>query len=611
MHNPRGSNDRLNGGNTNRQNAQRMFNSQNNAKGGYAINVGSEMMKYYEGSWLTVEWTNQHACGNENTDCTIILQYMCGPDDAPAESLIRDGASTDQITEDNYKETDGGKRYKYGLNEPLDWFQKCEARERNKGLFIADRNLNGDNAQYTRQNNGGTRYAFECQEEKDYYPYWHPTPWKDIAVFTDDKDRCSWYQEQSQNGMDKGHCEPTSSSADLKTKKAAWELNNNKACTDAGHRWLEDGEWDMPAPDCLKAPWSRDNHLGNGITDVMSGHMNHYNWTLPTSRYEDCIDQDNCVCVLRLRYNISTSDYQMFGDEGGEGSFVDHTFNGKGEKAVILQDPTLKVGGMHLSHALNTNQIARTFQDRSHAFKIRKRPAGVSDTARILNLNVRGKRGNIVQTYPAVEYDFVPARLVAREGDYIHVQWRGFDNNPNNGNNNAEGTQGTDRHNICQLKDAAANHCMCDSEACYADSDVDKLFESAYHRQLFAYAGQDLESDCDSYEVLKARHNNNQNNINEDKRNCMKMNAAKDYFDGGLIKLNTTGEFHYMSSRNNNFSNRSHKASITVLPLLSAWAIAMIAIGSVLAIAALVSAAMVVQARKNPSVSYASMFDKI
>jgi len=48
-----------------------------------------------------------------------------------------------------------------------------------------------------------------------------------------------------------------------------------------------------------------------------------------------------------------------------------------------------------------------------------------------------------------------------------------------------------------------------------------------------------------------------------------------------------------------------------VLPLLSAWAIAMIAIGSVLAIAALVSAAMVVQARKNPSVSYASMFDKI
>jgi hypothetical protein len=198
--------------------------------------------------------------------------------------------------------------------------------------------------------------------------------------------------------MDKGHCEPQSSSADLMQKKAAWAFNNAKACTDSGNRWLEDGEWDLSAPDCLKSPWSRDNHLGNGITDVMSGHMNHYNWTLPTGGQEDCIGKDDCRCVLRLRYNISTTDYQMFGEDGGEGAFVDHKFNGKGEKAVIRQglprkslyiciavrhhakrlifeiDPTLKVGGMHLSHALNTNQISRTFQDRSHSFSIRKRP---------------------------------------------------------------------------------------------------------------------------------------------------------------------------------------------------------------------------------------------
>ena len=64
----------------------RLFDSQNNDRGGY--NVGSMgSLYYYEGSILSIEWTNQHSCGDQNNHCEQILQYMCG-------DQVRDGATT-------------------------------------------------------------------------------------------------------------------------------------------------------------------------------------------------------------------------------------------------------------------------------------------------------------------------------------------------------------------------------------------------------------------------------------------------------------------------------------------------------------------------------------
>ena len=55
------------------------------------------------------------------------------------------------------------------------------------GLFTADQQLKGNTPIYTRQNAAGTRRGLEVPEERDYYPYWGPTPWKDIAIMVSDK----------------------------------------------------------------------------------------------------------------------------------------------------------------------------------------------------------------------------------------------------------------------------------------------------------------------------------------------------------------------------------------------------------------------------------------
>jgi hypothetical protein len=570
MHNPRGSNDRLNE-NGNRDEERRLFDSQNNGKGGYCW---GDSLTYYEGSELTVEWTSQHGCGSSNNDCQLILQYMCGMI-SDTDTLIRDGSTTTKIPNDmTFNEQTAGV-YTYGMHESYAYYQRCSGRSRNMGLFLADQDLSCRDAECTRQSPNADRHGFECAEERDYYPYWAPTPWIDIAVLTNDVTLCPLFTSESQNVASKFECVDSSDSSMSggQSNDLPYAPLSETQCTGNGGTWMETKSWGLSAPDCIEAPFSRDNHLGNG----KEGHTNHYNWTLPSGGDLDCLDGDNCVCVLRLRYNISTfdvdnwasTDANMMPAEASKTDFIDYNWNGNA--SPLQEDPLVDIGGFNVTLALDTTQYGRVFQDRSYTFYLKSRPSEVV-TGRLFNLNVRGKRGNIVQAYPAVEYDFVPTFLEVPQGSWIHFHWTGCDTNP--AGNDGEGTDQTDRSNIVQMRDGHLNYPTTQDEW---DALSNQMPFSAEERLTFAAAGQTI-ADCPTYEELLAQNNNNANTVDQATNNCFKLNAAPRHFDGGVYHFQSLGStYDYMCTRNNNFSNRSQKGGIKVVTALKPYAIGLIA----------------------------------
>lgn len=328
---------------------------------------------------------------------------MCLNTDAPADTLLRDGTTTDTITDDQngFRANDTNGNFLYGMHEPYEYYQMCKGRDRNLGLFIADResqgglNENRRSAIYTRQNNNGNRHGFECTEERDYYPYWGPSPWHDIAVLTQNTDWCDFYKTESQNVKDRGYCtkSATDDSDDQEDNSIYARYIDQTTCNAKatnGYEWVTVSAWGETAPDCVQAPFTRENHLGNGF----NGFENSYNWTLPTSirtywngSTYDCLAEDNCNCALRIRYNISTSDGSSDSETDYEeyhnpvSGFIDYTKNGR--NSPITEDPYVTQDGNMYRLAIDTTQFGRTFQDRTHMFHISPRPEGVLATARI------------------------------------------------------------------------------------------------------------------------------------------------------------------------------------------------------------------------------------
>jgi hypothetical protein len=465
------------------------------------------------------------------------------------------------------------------------------------GLYIADREDEGGlnqgrrSAIYTRQNNNGNRHGYECPEERDYYPYWHPAPWKDVVILTHNPDWCDFYTSESQNVKGKNYCLDTTN-PDVQAAP-----NNENECNSEGYTWMEQPAWGIAAPECIQAPWSRENHLGNGQQNP--GFNNNYNWTIPDG--ENCTNTEaGCACVLRIRYNISTTEYGFEQMSNPATGFIDYNYNG--DMAVVKEDTIINEGvdGEEVALAQDTTQFGRTFEDRSHTFRIAKRPDGIPPLARIFNLNVRGKRGNIVQAYPSTEYDFIPQHLYARVGDYIHFQWTGCDTNP--AGNAGEGTDGTDRSNCVQIPDPWTSYPITDQWI--IDNPRKVLFESAELRRRMTYLDQ---TNCLSRSEIQAQGGN----ADQDVRNCGKLNGADRYFDGGVIRMNKTGTFHYMSTRNHNFTNRDQKGTITVEALLPNWALGIVVAGACLFAGAAGVAVMMFYAKNNPHSQVANIFSKM
>jgi len=258
-----------------------------------------------------------------------------------------------------------------------------------------------------------------------------------------------------------------------------------------------------------------------------------------------------------------------------------------------------------LAIAFNSDQVARCFEDRSYVLQFASYPG--RNGATIWNLNNRGRRGNIVQCYPAVENSFYPVILNMDANDLLHVQFCGSDFNPANNPNDGEGWQYSTRYNLVPQfwGDRRKNfpNLVADSTGYMFDATTSVKLAVGNQTQVMTFPNNNTQFTCVNYQ------GDNSDAAQNSIYNCAKMNPAQAHVDYGVHSM-AQGTYHYVATRNNNFSNRHNKGILNVFGdsfQYSAAAAAGIAVGTLVGCGAVGAAAVVFYAKKRPNSRIARM----
>lgn len=179
--------------------------------------------------------------------------------------------------------------------------------------------------------------------------------WRDMAIYTNTVDRCGAYQTDSQNVKSRPECRFTDDYWENEIYGFV-EQNNNPVlplnedeCLNATdgtytssvtnetglykYEWVTTPSHGIDAPFCAQSRTTRPNHHG---TPGDRSYWTH-NWQIPNSILQ--MEGHEQCCVIRLRYNMTSDEYQAWESDTSIGAGLDAANNSKVNNPNPDDDP--------------------------------------------------------------------------------------------------------------------------------------------------------------------------------------------------------------------------------------------------------------------------------